>query len=54
MFPDINNIIEQLLNLLEVTLNEIMRFIEQNFGIVERIINIVNNFIAWLEGLFRF
>ena len=54
MFPDINQIIEQLLNFFESVLNEIMRFVEQNINIVERIEQSINDFLAWVEGLIPF
>lgn len=54
MFPNIDQIIEQLLNFLETLLSDIMRFIEQNINIIERIVQAVNNFLAWLEGLVTF
>lgn len=54
MFPDISQIIEQLLNFLETVLNEIMRFIEQNIDIIERIVQSINDFLAWLENLIPF
>ncbi len=54
MFPDISKIVEQVIIFLETLLNEIMGFIEQNIGIVERIIKAINDFLAWLVGLFTF
>jgi len=54
LFFDIDRLFEQLQNLLQSLLNEITRFIEQNFDFVGRIIQAFNNFLAWLEGLVTF
>lgn len=54
LFPDLDKIVEQILSFLETLLNEIMRFIEQNVDIIEKVIQAINDFIAWLQGLVTF
>jgi len=50
----LQGIIDQILKTIETFINGIMRFIEQNFTIIERINRIINDFLAWLEGLTTF